>query len=106
MVSDIDCIEDGEVINKGTSVLNQDFIAYRYRKQGAETKRREVESKMVELTKKVAAIGQGSSEMTTLDEFLLVPKVFMSDKLQEIKEFEERMENMKNDTEYTLVQKE
>merc|ERR1719265_337053 len=62
---------------------------------------------MTELQKKLDGVGQGmSSSGSSLDEFVLVPKAFMSDKLSEIKELEERMENLKNDTEYTLVQKE
>lgn len=107
IATNIESIDDDDDANKPVSNLNQDYVAYRYRKhEGAEKKRREVESKTAELVKKLASIGQGSSEVTTLNEFLLVPKVFLSDKLQEIKELEERMENLKNDTEYTMVQKE
>lgn len=49
--------------------------------------------------------GQLSISATTLDEFVLIPRAYLADKLLEIKELEERMDNLKNDTEYTLVQK-
>merc|ERR1719174_2744238 len=61
---------------------------------------------MAELQKKLDGVGQGmSASGLSLDEFFLVPKAYLNDKLQDIKELEERMENLKNDTEYTLVQK-
>merc|ERR1719174_750077 len=62
---------------------------------------------MAELQKKLDGVGQGmSASGMSLDEFVLVPKAYLNDKLQDIKELEERMDNLKNDTEYTLVQKE
>jgi WD40 repeat protein len=33
MVTEIECVEDGEVVNKTVSALNQEYVSYRYRKK-------------------------------------------------------------------------
>lgn len=109
IVCNIENVKDGVDAPQTAADLNQKFIQYRHGTdvQDGVKKKREDEKKMAELQKKLDGVGQGmSSSGLSLDEFFLVPKQYLNDKLQDIKELEERMENLKNDTEYTLVQKE
>lgn len=109
MVCNIETVKDGLSVPQTAAELNHKYITYRHGTDNQEgvKKKREDEKKMAELQKKLDGVGQGmSSSGLSLDEFVLVPKAYLNDKLQDIKELEERMENLKNDTEYTLVQKE
>jgi WD40 repeat protein len=89
--------------------LNQVHITYRHREDGPQKRKpnKEDARKIDELKKKLSTNGQVVSTTTaSLDEMVMVPRSFFNERLDDIKDLEERMRNQQNENEYALEQKE
>lgn len=87
--------------------LDQRFTKYRHREEDAAARAsKEEDKKVTELQKKLTDARRGASAMSTpLSGMVMVPKDYFVELLGEIKELEDRMQNMKQENDHTLEQK-
>jgi WD40 repeat protein len=89
--------------------LNSRHVNYRHREDGVQKRKpnKEDARKIEDLKKKLSATGLVVSATTSsLDEMVMVPQTYLQERLDEIKDLEERMRNQQNENEYALEQKE
>lgn len=85
-------------------------VNYKHRENSEFSKKRkpnkEEIKKIEDLKKKLSPTGQVvSSNASGIDDMIMVPRVFFNERLDEIKDLEERMRNQQNENEYALEQK-
>jgi len=108
MACRIDTIVTGQPVNISEDELNTRHINYRHREDGLQKRKpnKEDARKIEELKKKLSSVGQVVSATTSsLDDMVMVPQSYMQERLDEIKDLEERMRNQQNENEYALEQK-
>lgn len=93
--------------------LLQKYVQFRRRTdedKQSDSKRktgRDDEKKFAELQRKLTDAAQGlTASCARLDELCLVPKAFLNERLSDIKELEEKMQRLRQESEYTLEHKE
>jgi len=108
MACRIEAVTNGETLTISEDELNKRHITYRHRQDGPQKRKpnKEDARKIEELKKKLSSTGQVVSATTSsLDEMVMVPKSYFNERLDEIKDLEERMRNQQNENEYALEQK-
>mmetsp|Transcript_43018 Transcript_43018/g.98888 ORF Transcript_43018/g.98888 Transcript_43018/m.98888 type:complete len:1538 (-) Transcript_43018:66-4679(-) len=110
MSSYIDNFKQGELSETTAAQRLQSYVNYRH-SEGEDLKKkkktnRDDELKMQDLRKKLAGVGHTQSpSLAGLDALLVVPKNFFNDRLSEIKDLEERMQNLRTEQEIALEQR-
>jgi len=107
-------LESREEVHQATAPqLLQRYVKYRHRTDGADkldTKKkqnRDEAKKIGDLQRKMTEAVQGmSTSVATLDELVLIPRVFFNERLSEIKELEERMASLRHESDCALEQRE
>jgi hypothetical protein len=108
MACKIQDVVNGEVVSMTEDDLNHRHVLYRHREDGVQKRKpnKEDARKIEDLKKKLSSTGQVvSATASSLDEMIMVPKGFFQERLDEIKDLEERMRNQQNENEYALEQK-
>eukprot|EP00928_Gymnodinium_smaydae_P011505 TRINITY_DN14236_c1_g1_i1.p1 TRINITY_DN14236_c1_g1~~TRINITY_DN14236_c1_g1_i1.p1 ORF type:complete len:1493 (+),score=333.11 TRINITY_DN14236_c1_g1_i1:123-4601(+) len=91
--------------------LLQKYVRYRHRTDGdadmSKKAAREDAKKIALIQKKLTEAGKGmSTSAASMDELVLVPKVFFFERLTEIRELEEKMQRLRHESEFELEKKE
>jgi len=107
MVCRIDSVKEGHTIRISEDELNSQQIMYRHRQYGLGKRKpnKEETRKLNELWKKLGSQQVASATASSLDEMVMVPKIFLRERLDEIRDLEERMRNLQNEYEYALEQR-
>jgi len=108
MACRIDTVVSGQSVILSGDELNSRHVAYRHREDGPQKRKpnKEDARKIEDLKKKLSAVGQVVSATTSsLDEMVMIPQTYFQERLDEIKDLEERMRNQQNENEYALEQK-
>mmetsp|Transcript_59785 Transcript_59785/g.142302 ORF Transcript_59785/g.142302 Transcript_59785/m.142302 type:complete len:1538 (+) Transcript_59785:84-4697(+) len=112
MSSYIDSYKQGELADYSAAQRLQMCVNYRHYEGNEDVKKkkktnRDDELKIQDFRKKLAGgIGHTQSpSLATLDAILAVPKNFFNDRLSEIKDLEERMQNLRTEQEIALEQR-
>lgn len=90
--------------------LDQKIVRFRYgerEKAAASKAQREDEKKARDLQQKLCeAVRAISATTASLDDLLMIPKAYLTDVLNEIRELEDRMQGLKHESDHILEQKE
>lgn len=107
MICNIETVVNGQTIVEAEDELNAKKLTYRHKQYGTARRipNKEEVRKIEDLKKKLGPQQVVSASSTSLDEMVMVPKVFYQERLDEIRDLEERMRNLQNENEYALEQK-
>merc|ERR1719453_1836378 len=104
----IESVAAGQTLALTEEELHKLHIDYRHQEDGVQKKKpnKEDARKIDDLRRKLACGGQVVSATTsTLDEMVMIPQAYFQERLDEIKDLEERLRNDKQENEYALEQR-